>query len=585
MEAVVRRIIIITVAFLFFSLWMGTSGVAQTRHLAKKITLNLSSVPLDQALMAIEKEGNFSFSYNADLLNSKKIVSVHAENTNVDKILKDLLGKQFGNKEVGNHVILVRNKPDPGDEKDRKEEYTISGVIYDAATRKRLPDATVYEVEKKNSALSSATGSYAVNIPGGKAIRGLCYCKAGFIDTIIFVKPSVNQKIDVLLQPKEKELTHLALISGPVREFGIDSMAFVNWIVPRVIRVNSANLEVKTKRTFQGSVIPFVGSNWKVSGSITNRISFNLLAGYSGGVDGFELGGLLNMDRNDVRGFQIGGLGNIVGGNAKGMQLGGLFNFNLGKLKGFQLGGLANYVADTITGLQLGGLCNVMTSKIRGAQIGGLVNVVTNNLDGWQVAGLVNVAVNRNRGVQIAGLLNYAGTVSGLQLAVFNVAKRVDSGVPIGVFSYVHKGYHLFEISGNEVFYGNIAFKTGVRAFYNIISAGIGGDYKLNISYGIGTIFTLKKKLSMNIDGLAGFVYHPTGVNYRGLLCKFSPSLEYRFAKHFAMFLGPVYNCYVFPKDEPNATARGLSSYDFYYSSTPNTTIQMWIGGVFGFRF
>jgi hypothetical protein len=262
-----------------------------------------------------------------------------------------------------------------------------------------------------------------------------------------------------------------------------------------------------------------------------------------------------------------------------------LVNFNLGKMKGFQMGGLANYVSDTVTGLQLGGLCNVMTSKLRGAQVAGLVNIVTNNLDGWQVAGLVNVAVNRNRGVQIAGLLNYAGTVSGLQLGVFNVAKRVDSGVPIGVFSYVHRGYHLVEISGNEVFYGNIAFKTGVRSFYNIISAGIGSDYKLNITYGIGTIFTLKKKLSMNIDGLAGFVYHPTGVTYRGLLCKFAPAIEYRFAKHFAMFAGPVYNCYVFPKDEPNATSRGLSNYDFYYSSTANSTIQMWIGGVFGLRF
>ena len=150
-----------------------------------------------------------------------------------------------------------------------------------------------------------------------------------------------------------------------------------------------------------------------------------------------------------------------------------------------------------------------MTSKIEGVQIGGLVNVVTDNLDGWQVAGLVNVAANRNRGVQIAGLVNYAGILNGVQLGVFNVTKRVDSGIPIGVFSYVHKGYHLVEISGNEIFYGNIAFKTGVKSFYNIISAGVGSDYKLNLSYGIGTIFTLKKKVSMNIDGLAGFVYHP----------------------------------------------------------------------------
>ena len=64
-----------------------------------------------------------------------------------------------------------------------------------------LPDATVYEVEKKNSALSSSAGKYSVNIPGGKAIRGLCYCKAGFFDSIVFVNPSVTQKIDVHALP------------------------------------------------------------------------------------------------------------------------------------------------------------------------------------------------------------------------------------------------------------------------------------------------------------------------------------------------------------------------------------------------
>lgn len=177
MEVAAKRFAVVSVAFLFLSLWMETSAIGQTRYLAKKITVNLASVPLDQALMAIEKEGNFSFSYNADLLNTKKIVSVHAENTNVERILKDLLGKQFSNKEVGNHVILVRNTPSPGDEYARKEEYTISGVIYDAATRKVLPDATVYEVEKKNSALSSATGNYAVNIPGERQFAAFATAK------------------------------------------------------------------------------------------------------------------------------------------------------------------------------------------------------------------------------------------------------------------------------------------------------------------------------------------------------------------------------------------------------------------------
>jgi hypothetical protein len=139
-------------------------------------------------------------------------------------------------------------------------------------------------------------------------------------------------------------------------------------------------------------------------------------------------------------------------------------------------------------------------------------------------------------------------------------------------------------LSGNEIFYGNVAFKSGTRSFYNFVQAGIGSDYKLQGSYGIGTIFKLAKKLSMNLDASAGFVYHPTDTIYHGLLLKFNPALEYRFAKHFAIFLGPAYNFFLFPKDAPSATSRGLSTYDFYFKSTENASIQMWIGGVVGIR-
>jgi hypothetical protein len=113
----------------------------------------------------------------------------------------------------------------------------------------------------------------------------------------------------------------------------------------------------------------------------------------------------------------------------------------------------------------------------------------------------------------------------------------------------------------------------------------MGSDYKLQGSYGLGTIFTLKRKLSMNIDASAGFVYHPVDTIYHGLLLKFNPAVEYRFAKHFAIFGGPAYNFFLFSKGKPSATPRGLSTYDFYFKSTENASIQMWIGGVLGVRF
>jgi hypothetical protein len=220
----------------------------------------------------------------------------------------------------------------------------------------------------------------------------------------------------------------------------------------------------------------------------------------------------------------------------------------------------------------------------RKAQITGLVNYC-NNLDGLQIAGLVNFTRRHNSGVQIAGLLNYATYVHGVQLGLINVANTVERGVPVGLFSYVQTGYHLFELSGNEIFYGNVSFKSGTRGFYNFVQAGIGSDYKLQGSYGIGTIITLKRKWSLNIDASAGFVYNPTDTVYHGLLLKFNPAVEYRFARHFGLFIGPAYNFFLFGKGKPSATPRGLSSYDFYFKSTENASIQMWIGGVAGVRF
>jgi hypothetical protein len=610
----VKRIISIGLTALFIT--GGVSSLfAQSNFLYRKVSLDIPNCSLEVALIEIGKAGNFRFSYDADLIPGSRQIHLKAKETPVSVLLQEMLGKDIRPREVGNHVILVRSRTTA----KNKQPFTavvVTGTIMDASSRLPLADATVYEVDRKKSTVSNKNGNYRLIIPSGKKIMSLTFCKSGYSDTVIFIRQVPERKVDLLLRPLHASLERVNALPALVVIAGIDSMKLVNWLVPREAMVNSQNLEVKTARTFQASIIPYVGTNWKVTGSITNRFSLNALAGYTGGVKGIEVGGLLNISRNTVSGLQIGGLGNVVGGQVSGWQIGGLFNFDLGKFRGVQIGGLFNYVPDTISGLQISGLANILTGKIKGIQVAGLTNIVTQNCEGWQVsgllnltlkdvkkaqisglvnygrnidgvqiAGLLNIARRHNSGVQIAGLVNYATLVHGLQLGIVNVSNTVERGVPVGLFSYVQTGYHLFELSGNEIFYANVAFKSGTRAFYNFVQAGIGTNYKLQASYGIGTIFTLKKKLSMNIDASAGFVYHPVDTMYHGLILKFNPALEYRFVKHFAVFLGPSYNCFLFSKGEPSATSRGLSSYDFYFRSTENASIQMWIGGVLGVRF
>ncbi len=593
----------------------GSSLFSQATCLQRKVALDIPNCSLEVALIEIGKAGRFRFSYDADLIPGGRQVRVKAKNISVSALLKELLGKDVHPREVGNHVILVPGKTEAR-EKQSFPYITVRGAILDASNRRTLGDATVYEIENKHSAVSNKNGAYKLIIPTGKKARGLTYCKSGYADTVIFIRQAVDRHVDILLSPLEPGLSRMSILYGLVAINRVDSMDLVNWLVPREAMVNSQNLEVRSLRTFQVSIIPYIGTNWKVSGSITNRFSLNLLAGYTGGLKGVEVGGLLNITRNDVSGLQIGGFGNIVGGHGKGWQIAGLFNFDLGKFEGVQVGGFFNYGPDTVKGVQISGLASIITGRIKGVQISGLAGIVTHHCDGWQLsgllsltlkdikkgqiaglvnycnnsdglqlAGLVNITRRHNSGVQIAGLVNYATMVHGVQIGIVNVCNTVERGVPIGLFSYVQQGYHLFELSGNEIFYGNAAFKSGTKSFYNFIQVGIGSNYKLQGSYGIGTIFKLGRKFSINLDASAGFVYHPVDTIYHGLLLKFNPAAEYRFAKHFAIFAGPAYNCFVFSKGKPSATERGISTYDFYFKSTENASIQMWIGGVAGVRF
>ncbi|MFZ4520611.1 MAG: hypothetical protein ACOYNC_02835 [Bacteroidales bacterium] len=602
--------------FLFLLVAAGSTNLfAQTKFLHRKVTLDIPNCSLEVALREIGKAGHFRFSYDADQIRDDRKVQLKANDLPVNSLLKEILGNEVSPREVGNHVILIRNKS-AATKKRSLPEIVITGTILQASSRFPLGDATIYEIASKKSAISNTNGHYKLVIPSGRNIKGLAYCKTGFVDTVIFPKQVREIKLDILLRSSGESLSRMDIIKGSVSRAGTDSMQLVRWLVPHETMVNSQNLEVRSPRMFQASVLPYVGTNWKITGSVTNKISLNLLAGYTGGLNGVEVGGLLNITKNSINGLQIGGLGNIVGGDGKGWQVGGLFNIDLKKVDGVQFGGLFNYVPDTLRGIQVAGLANIVPGRIKGIQIAGLTNIVTHNCDGWQisgllnltfydvkrtqiaglanygrnidgvqVAGLINIARRHNSGLQLAGLVNYATILNGVQLGIINIANTVERGVPIGLFSYVQKGYHLFELSGNEIFYGNLSFKTGTRTFYNFVQFGIGSSYKLQGSYGIGTIFTLNRRLSASIDASAGFVYHPADTIYHGLLLKFNPSLEYRFAKHFAMFAGPAYNCFVFSKGKPSATARGLSTYDFYFKSTENASIQMWIGGVLGVRF
>ncbi|MEM8929370.1 MAG: hypothetical protein AAGC45_14330 [Bacteroidota bacterium] len=71
------------------------------------------------------------------------------------------------------------------------------------------------------------------------------------------------------------------------------------WSIPTNAQENTKHK--KSQITF---IYP-LGTNGANSANYTNNVSFNLLMGVNGGVNGFEFGGLVNYNKGNVRGFQF----------------------------------------------------------------------------------------------------------------------------------------------------------------------------------------------------------------------------------------------------------------------------------------
>jgi len=98
----------------------------------------------------------------------------------------------------------------------------------------------------------------------------------------------------------------------------------------------------KINRKAQVTFVHPLGTNGTEAPNVVNNFSLNIFYGVSGGVNGAEVGFLINQDYGDVKGFQFAGLGNSATGWANGLQVAGLYNVVMKEVTGLQVAGITN---------------------------------------------------------------------------------------------------------------------------------------------------------------------------------------------------------------------------------------------------
>jgi hypothetical protein len=196
-----------------------------------------------------------------------------------------------------------------------------------------------------------------------------------------------------------------------------------------------------------------IGTSGYQSMNYLYNFSINTFMGYNAGVDGFEAGGLINMNEDHMSGFQVSGIGNILNGDVNGMQVGGLFSLTK-DLNGMQINGMLSK-SDKVSGVQIAGILNLAQSS--DVMISGIANINTGTSDGFQ----------------LAGIYNQSKTLKGFQLGLVNVVDTIDKGFSLGFINIAKNEFYTeWTVSTADYLNLGLSFKMGTKQFYNIYSIG-----------------------------------------------------------------------------------------------------------------
>lgn len=528
--------------------------------LEKTVSVDCKKKPLGDVLTAIGKQGNFYFSYNALMLKKDSLVTITVRNKTVQQTMVQLLGDNYQFKETENHIIIL-----PA---DREKWYTISGHLNDGITGLGIPDASIFERQQLASTLTDGSGYFRLRIKdkGTTTFANITVSKGFYNDTTIALDKGYDQEVNINLSPAEHALPDVMITQySQVEQSWIGRVLFSNRL-----RKQSANLgKFFVEKPISFSFTPGLGSHGKMSGQVTNTFSFNVLGGYAAGVNGFELGGIFNIDKKDVKYAQVGGAFNIVAGGVTGCQVGGVVNTVSKSVKGIQVSGVVSHVGDSVNGVviagvsssvrgsvrgvQIAGITNVIINKnhrahksdtlpdaMHGAQAAGIANVVNGNVQGCQAAGIINLTRGNVHGVQASSIVNIAHKVEGSQISIINIADTV-TGYCFGIINIVRHGYHKLSLSSNEMLELNATYKAGTGRLYSILGGGATSSESnrvFGVYYGVGTEIPLAKWLSIATELTSTHVY-PSSREDNLVFIRLEPALNVKVSRMLSIFAGP----------------------------------------------
>ncbi|HEY8388361.1 MAG TPA: hypothetical protein VIK74_07140, partial [Parasegetibacter sp.] len=309
-------------------------------NLNKVISLDVKLQRIDKVLEILSNKGNFYFSYNSSIVKRDSVVTISEKDKTVKQLLEIIFRQQYEFVETGNYII-IRKAPlnlsintIPSEVADKF--YQVSGFVYDEESGDGVGDASIYERKILASALTSANGYFRLRIKSHKHREAeLTVSKEFYRDTVVTVPLDKPHQLNITIAPEryvgqlitvspgdlyisdsikvrvEIDPDHYKIIELKADTIRVEETGLSKFLLSSRQKIQSINLrKFFTERPFQLSLTPGLSTMGDLSPQIVTKYSLNVFGGYTGGVNGVEIGGLFNMNKKDVKYFQAGGIFN-----------------------------------------------------------------------------------------------------------------------------------------------------------------------------------------------------------------------------------------------------------------------------------
>ncbi len=206
-------------AIWFLACWMALPlrVLGQPDLLQQPVSLTVQHIPLGDALDTLAAHAQVYFTYNAQLIDSDKIVSVHQVSQPLHTVLQSLLEDSTLYFHLVKKQVIISNQPfesDPLFSASTDATYLhLNGTVVDAGTHTPLPYAHIGILNTMAGTTTNNDGSFHLSYTPHQAGDSVKISFIGYKNYLL-VLPDTAQKLEIKLQPDYISLQEVIIRSS-----------------------------------------------------------------------------------------------------------------------------------------------------------------------------------------------------------------------------------------------------------------------------------------------------------------------------------------------------------------------------------